>query len=91
MEIALTLHPAFLEKVLIVGFASVVRGDVGIDGRNDGQHLGSGEQLLYSREENFFTGLAAFAVELAISEGQLMTLVQIDSNGDTLRPCSHLS
>ena len=70
--------------------------DLGIDGRNDDQHPGPGKQLLYSREENFFTGLAAFAVELVISEGQLMTHVGVrswykrDSGGTMSRPCKVL-
>ncbi|WP_393923440.1 hypothetical protein [Aeromonas hydrophila] len=57
---------------------------------------GPGKQLLYSREENFFTGLAAFAVELVISEGQLMTQLEFvlgtqrDSGGTMSRPCKVL-
>lgn len=46
---------------------------LGIDGFDDVQHPGPWEQSVHASQEYLFAGFAAFTIELAIREGELVT------------------
>ncbi|MNZ78119.1 hypothetical protein D3C78_966830 [compost metagenome] len=55
--------------------ATTIAG-LGIDRLNHGQHSWSGKQRLHTGKERFFSSLTAFAIELAVREGELVTHIE---------------